>query len=83
MFSHGNLFKVIKFNHIMEEQKLSLEKVAFREHITTDMGNGGSYCSNCKYNLGSDPSKAYEKCPRCDCRLREGGMFVNRGGSDF
>jgi len=66
-----------------EENKTLEEKVAFREHIATDMGNGGSYCSNCLFDLGPDPSKSYDKCPKCSYRLLEGSLYVSSGGSDF
>ncbi|MBU2576356.1 MAG: hypothetical protein KKF50_01405 [Nanoarchaeota archaeon] len=68
----------------MVDKKESLEKkVATREHIVTDQGNGGSFCSHCNYNLGSDPSRHYRKCPGCDYRLIEGGVYIGQGGSDF
>ncbi len=69
----------------MEEKKKGLEEklIASREHIATDQGNGGSYCSNCKYNLGSDPFKLYDKCPGCHYKLQEGSIHTNKGGSDF
>ena len=68
----------------MEEKNKGLEKIAFREHIVTDQGNGGSSCSNCNYDLGSDPSKNYDTCPKCGYRLMNGGIFFpNLGGSDF
>jgi len=66
-----------------EEKENLEEKVATREHIVTDQGNGGSYCSNCEYNLGPDPAKEYEKCPECNYKLVEGGIWVSPGGSDF
>ena len=59
------------------------EKIATREHIVTDMGNGGSYCSNCVYNFGPDPLKSYDNCPGCDYKIAEGSTYINRGGSDF
>ncbi len=67
----------------MNEVKQNLEEmVATREHIVTDQGNGMSYCSNCEYNLGSSALKVYEKCPECDYKLIEGGIYVNQGNSD-
>lgn len=59
------------------------ERIATREHSVTDQGNGGSYCSNCYYDFGSDPSKHYETCPGCNYKIVEGGIYINRGGSDF
>jgi len=59
------------------------EKVATREHIVTDQGNGGYYRSNCQYNLGSDPSRKYETCPGGDYKLIEGKIWINEGGQDF
>ena len=59
------------------------KKIATREHIATDQGTGGSYCSNCNYNLGSDPGKDYPKCPGCDYKLIQGSMYIQQGGSDF
>ena len=67
----------------MDEIKNLEEMVATREHIVTDQGNGSSYCSNCQYGLGSNPSKEYEKCPGCDYKFIEGGLYINQGGSDF
>lgn len=70
----------------MEEHKSAKgleERVAKREHITTDQGNGNSYCSNCEYDLGSDPRVKYEECPKCKYKLVEGSVFINKGGSDF
>lgn len=68
----------------MGDEKRSLEdKVAKREHIVTDQGNGGSYCDHCNYDLGPDPSVEYERCPKCNYRLVEGSIFINSGGSDF
>ncbi|MFH1065635.1 MAG: hypothetical protein V1734_03985 [Nanoarchaeota archaeon] len=68
------------------KNKENLEKkTATREHIVTDMGNGMAYCSNCEYNLGSDPIEIYKIkiCPGCGYTLYEGGIYINRGGSDF
>jgi len=59
------------------------DKIATREHIVSDQGNGASYCSNCDYNFGSDFSKKYEVCPGCDYKLVPGKIHINRGGSDF
>jgi len=68
----------------MTDKKESLEeRVAKREHVVTDQGNGGSYCSNCNYYLGSDPSKEFKTCPECNYKLIEGNIYINRGGSDF
>ncbi|MBW3015622.1 hypothetical protein KY330_04325 [Candidatus Woesearchaeota archaeon] len=50
------------------------EKVAYRNHIVCDQGNGGSYCSNCQYFLGSDPSIGYDRCPNCNYKLKEGSL---------
>lgn len=60
------------------------EKIATREHVVTDQGNGGSYCSHCQYDLGNDPGIKYDKCPGCDYRLIEGTCKPYEfGGSDF
>jgi len=69
----------------MKEKKECLEeKVATRVHITTDMGTGSSYCSNCNYDFGSQASKIYEKCPKCNYRIIEGAVTPYPfGGSDF
>jgi len=68
----------------MDEKSKRLENIAFREHIVTDQGNGGSSCSHCNYDLGSNPLKNYDICPGCGYKL------INRpihpysfGGSDF
>jgi hypothetical protein len=69
-----------------EKNKKDLEKrIAYREHIVTDMGNGGAFCSHCQYDLGSDPFEIIKikKCPGCGYTLYEGGMYINGGGSDF
>lgn len=69
----------------MVDKKDSLEeKIATREHFCTDMGTGGSNCSNCHYDLGGDPLKEYDKCPGCNYKLI--GNIIheyNFGGSDF
>jgi hypothetical protein len=59
------------------------ERVAFREHVVTDQGNGGSSCSNCRYDFGGGAMVSYDKCPGCGYKLLEGGVYINRGGSDF
>jgi len=59
------------------------KKIAFREHLVTDMGNGGSYCSHCDYNLGPNPLIDYKECPGCGYTLIPGGIHINQGGSDF
>lgn len=61
---------MIKFKSIIEDFEGSERvKVAKREHVVTDQGNGGSYCSNCLHNLGSDPRNKYSRCPKCGLRL--------------
>ncbi|MEK6969511.1 MAG: hypothetical protein AABW48_03720 [Nanoarchaeota archaeon] len=68
----------------MADKKNSLEeKVATREHIVTDQGNGVAYCSNCNYNFGPDPLKEYKICPGCNYTLTEGKIDILPGGSDF
>jgi len=67
----------------MKKEKGLEEKIAYREHIVTDMGNGSSYCSNCHYNFGPEASKHYESCPGCGYRIKEGSTYINWGGSDF
>lgn len=68
----------------MSETKRDLEEmVATREHLVTDQGNGMSYCSNCQYNLGTDPSIVYKECPGCEYKLIEGKLYLPQGGSDF
>ncbi|MDI6738486.1 MAG: hypothetical protein QME12_08325 [Nanoarchaeota archaeon] len=60
-----------------EKDKKDLEKrIAYKEHIVTDMGNGGAFCSHCQYDLGSDPVEIYKihKCPGCGYTLYEGGF---------
>lgn len=53
--------------------------MATREHIVTDQGNGGAYCSNC----GWDVTKHYNECPNCLQELSEGSMYISTGGSDY
>jgi predicted Zn-ribbon and HTH transcriptional regulator len=67
----------------MDKKIKPLEEVAFRNHIATDMGNGGSYCSNCHYDLGPDPRKSYDNCPGCKYKISEGNQYVGASGSDF
>lgn len=56
---------------------------AYREHIVTDQGNGGAYCSECLADLTSDINgKAPYPCPGCGAEYEEGGLYVNMGGSD-
>ncbi len=60
-------------------------RVAYREHVVCDQGNGGAYCSVCGYDL---TSKDFETpvpnpCPGCGNIWEEGGMYVQGGGSDF
>ena len=70
-------------NKIIGKRKNLEEKIAFRSHIATDMGTGGSYCSNCRYYFGSDPFKEYNFCPGCGYKLKDGRISTNMGGSDF
>ena len=59
------------------------EKV-YREHIVTDQGNGGAFCSKCGANLSSPFGEpAPYPCPDCGAEWIEGGMYVQGGGSDF
>lgn len=69
--------------NLEKSKSKKLEHIAKREHIATDMGNGGSYCSNCRYDLGSEPSVNYENCPGCGFTLKEGSVYSPVGGSDF
>jgi len=73
----------IKKQNLKKKKKTLEEKVAYRNHVVTDMGNGASFCSNCDYNFGPDPLKSYKKCPGCDYKLKDGSMYINSGGSDF
>ena len=57
--------------------------IARREHVVTDQGNGGSYCSHCRYSFGSDPSKEFDACPNCQYQIVEGDISIQQGGSDF
>ena len=67
-----------------KKEEGKLEKIAFREHLITDQGNGGSYCTNCKCDLGSDPCKNYDTCPGCGYKLVNGEIHpYSFGGSDF
>lgn len=56
------------------------DKIATRDHIVTDQGNGGCYCSNCRADLTENPSNT---CLNCGYELIEGSIFINQGGSDF
>ncbi len=64
----------------MEEEKL-LERIATRETMITDQGNGRTYCGNCSTML--DGPDNYNRCPNCDYKLISGELYVNRGGLDF
>jgi hypothetical protein len=75
---------------------MSLEQTdrsATIESIVTDQGNGGSYCSNCNYNLteyvdqvylkrGPEDARSDPACPGCTYSLTFGSMYINWGGSD-
>jgi hypothetical protein len=65
------------------EEKVKEDKVARREHVVTDQGNGGSYCDHCNYDLGSDAMRDYDSCPGCGYKLIEGSIWISPGGSDF
>jgi len=54
------------------------EKVAYRLHVVNDQGGGGPYCSDCNFWLGSDPGKSFDKCPACDCKVIDEGVYPNR-----
>jgi len=70
---------------------------ATREHVVTDQGNGGAYCSNCGYDLTSKMNPDFwannsvynyflpvpNPCPGCGLEWEEGGTYINYGGSDF
>jgi len=58
-------------------------KVARREHVVSDQGNGRSYCGHCEKDLGSDPTVHFDRCPGCNYLLIEGDVTIQRGGSDF
>jgi hypothetical protein len=84
---------------ILEERgELGAEKIlelltreeVYYESIVTDMGNGASYCAACNYEfdihyLSKDCEAKGKKltCPGCGKRLISGGIYINRGGSDF
>ena len=59
------------------------KRVALRNHVVNDQGNGSSYCSHCNSDLGSNPSKQYDSCPGCGYKLVEGDLSIEQGGSDF
>lgn len=53
------------------------------QHVVTDQGNGGAYCSGCLCTLGSDPSKIPDVCPKCHKAFTGSDIYVSSGGSDF
>jgi predicted Zn-ribbon and HTH transcriptional regulator len=59
------------------------QKMAYKEHFVTDMGNGGAICSHCSFFLGSDPFTQPDVCPQCNYTLVQGGTYIATGGSDF
>lgn len=53
-------------------------------HIVTDQGNGGAYCSACSADLGNDPGKIPDDCPRCKSHfIGDEDPWFSIGGSDF
>jgi hypothetical protein len=60
-------------------------KTAYIQHVVTDQGNGGAFCSSCIANLDHYNFKFPDDCPKC------GAHFVAEylpspysfGGSDF
>lgn len=53
------------------------------DHVVTDQGTGGAWCSACDEYLGSDPFDLPDICPGCHRRLsRDGNTYINSGGSD-
>lgn len=65
------------------------DKIAYREHIVTDQGNGGAYCSNChtdltaRHPLYKIPNLQNNHCTGCGYKIIEGGLYIQSGGSDF
>ncbi len=60
--------------------------VAYIDSIVPDQGNGGSFCSNCDYDLSKFVCTKLtmpEKCPGCGKELVWGGIYAGAGGSDF
>jgi NAD-dependent SIR2 family protein deacetylase len=57
--------------------------------IVTDQGNGGSYCSDCGYDLDNYLrekiiSREPKICPKCQAALtKREEPWINMGGSDF
>ena len=67
----------------MVDKEINLEeRVARRNHVVMDRGTGWSYCGHCNYDLGNDMSVKYETCPKCEYKLVEGGINMQRGGLD-
>jgi len=65
-----------------------LEQIARIESVGTDMGTGGSFCTNCNYDLTSYLNNVQQeqelKCPGCDYQLKYGSSTPYPfGGSDF
>jgi predicted Zn-ribbon and HTH transcriptional regulator len=58
--------------------------ISYVQHVVTDMGNGGAFCSNCQHWLGADPFKIPDMCTKCKLKLIEcGDIYINQGGYDF
>ena len=57
-------------------------KIASREIIVTDQGNGGAYCDNCQ--ASQDVGEFYpDNCPGCGYKIIAGSVYINRGGSEY
>lgn len=61
-------------------------------HIATDMGNGASFCSNCRADLTEWLRNDLQytcchfvpRCPKCDCEFDEDAEYNSVDGvSDF
>ena len=49
--------------------------------LVTDQGNGGIMCNTCGYYENN--AVYWSRCPECKRLVKDIGLHINRGGSDF